>query len=147
MFPALPVQRDPHGHHELGSGQVEISHHLSAGMFNLESGVELEEVIIAIRVIEILHSPGTPVPHQLRQAHGGRLHLSDRLLVSHTDGRLLDDLLVSPLNAAVAREDTDGGAYSRIVQRVHKLCSVRNSHRTHQQAAGPQDAGRFSPFS
>ncbi|CAN7994539.1 unnamed protein product, partial [Ixodes pacificus] len=67
----------------------------------LQPGIELEEVEIAIFVVEILHGAGTDVAHHLGKPHGS---LEER----SANGGLLYDLLVAPLDGAVPAEEGDG---------------------------------------
>lgn len=54
---------------QLGSRQVDISHHLSTGVFHLQTRVELQEVEAAVLAVEVLHCTCTDVPHHLSQLH------------------------------------------------------------------------------
>ena len=54
---------------QLGSRQVDISHHLRTGVFHLQTRVELQEVEAAILAVEILYCTCTDVTHHLSQLH------------------------------------------------------------------------------
>lgn len=53
----------------LSGRQVDISYHLSAGVFHLQTGVELQEVETAILAVEVLHSSCADVTDHLSQPH------------------------------------------------------------------------------
>lgn len=54
---------------QLGGRQVDISHHLSAGVFHLQTRVELQEVEAAVLAVEILYCTSADIPHHLSQLH------------------------------------------------------------------------------
>lgn len=54
---------------QLGSGQVDVGHHLGAGMLHLQAGVEFQEVEAAILAVEVFHRARTYVPDHFSQLH------------------------------------------------------------------------------
>lgn len=54
---------------QLGSRQVDISHHFCAGVLHLQAGVELQEVKAAILAVEVLHGTCADIPNHLSQLH------------------------------------------------------------------------------
>lgn len=54
---------------QLGSRQVDVSHHLRTGVLHLQTGIKLQEVEAAILAVEVLHCTSTDVPHHLSQLH------------------------------------------------------------------------------
>lgn len=54
---------------QLGRRQVDVGHHLGAGVLHLQTGVELQEVEAAVLAVEVLHGPGADVAHHLCQLH------------------------------------------------------------------------------
>ena len=76
-------------------------------MLDLEAGVDLEEGDVALRTDEELAGAGTDVPGAAQDLLGGPQELGV-LLVGDERGRgLLDELLVAPLEGAVAGGDDD----------------------------------------
>lgn len=54
---------------QLGSGQVDVGHHLGARVFHLKTRVELQEIEAAVLAVEVLDCTGTYVTHHLSQLH------------------------------------------------------------------------------
>lgn len=52
---------------QLGSRQIDISHHFSAGVLHLQAGVEFQEVEAAILAVEVLHCTRTDIPNHFSQ--------------------------------------------------------------------------------
>ncbi|PNY27761.1 Uncharacterized protein TCAP_02317 [Tolypocladium capitatum] len=103
-----PVQGQTHGDLKLGGGQVNAADHLSRGVLDLETRVELEEVELVVGVrVQVLDGAGGDVADELAEADGGVLHGLEGVGLGDGDGGLLDDLLVPPLDGAVAAEEGD----------------------------------------
>ena len=99
-----PRQRQPGSDIELESDEIETGDVLGHRVFDLQPGVHLEEEDPAGPVGEELHRPGAQVADRL----GGRPRgVHERLAQARADplderrGRLLDDLLVAPLQGAL----------------------------------------------
>ena len=105
------VQGDAHGDLELGGGEVGAGDALGDGMLDLQTGVELEEEVVAgVGVEEVLDGTGTDVSDGLGEALGGALHLTEGL-GGNNDGRsLLEDLLEATLGGAITSVESDGVA-------------------------------------
>ncbi len=104
----LDGQRLAGGDPELLMHQVDSRHHLGDRVLDLQPGVHLEEVEVALGVDQELDRAGPFVVGGF--GHGDR-GLAERLALparEDTGGRLLDELLVAALNRAVAfaQEDT-----------------------------------------
>lgn len=56
-------------HLELRCRQIDISHHLCAGVLHLQAGIQLQKVEAAILAVQIFHSASTHISH-----HFGKLH-------------------------------------------------------------------------
>ena len=75
------------------------------GMLDLQPRVELDEVERAVRADEELERAGVRVADRAHRALGGGLHLLARLGRQRRRRRLLDQLLVPPLDRALALAD------------------------------------------
>ena len=73
-------------------------------MLDLEASVHLEEVEVLVHVEQELHGPRAHVVHGARGRDRDLAHLLADLLGEHRAGGLLDDLLVAPLDRALALE-------------------------------------------
>ena len=76
-------------------------------MLDLEPRVHLEEIEVAVRPDDELHGAGASVAHGLRERHSLCAHCRARLLVQERRRRLLQDLLVAPLDGAFALAEMD----------------------------------------
>lgn len=75
---------------QLGSRQVDVSHHLGAGVLHLQTGVELQEVEAAVLAIEVLHCTCADVSHHLSQLHCTlRRENNSMLTIEHLYGGLV----------------------------------------------------------
>lgn len=100
------VERDAHADLELCGGQVDVGDHLGRRVFHLEARVELEEAErVCLGHVEVLDRPERDVANEAREAHRRLLELLERVRRGDRHRRLLDDLLVTPLNGAVASKD------------------------------------------
>ena len=77
------------------------------GMLHLEPRVHLEEIEIAVLVDDELDRAGGVVADRLGQRDGLRAHRLARLGVEERARRLLDDLLIAPLDRAFALIEMD----------------------------------------
>ncbi|GAA3097038.1 hypothetical protein GCM10020254_47930 [Streptomyces goshikiensis] len=103
-------QRRALGHTQLEGDEVEAEDGLGDGVFHLEAGVHLQEVRAAVGGDEEFDGAGAPVGDG---AGGGRGGLVEALAQGVREaGRrgLLDDLLVAPLEGAVAGAERPDGA-------------------------------------
>mmetsp|Transcript_13887 Transcript_13887/g.33108 ORF Transcript_13887/g.33108 Transcript_13887/m.33108 type:complete len:869 (-) Transcript_13887:356-2962(-) len=105
------VQGDAHGNLELDGGEVGAGDALGDGMLDLQTGVQLEEEVVAgVGVEEVLDGTGSDVADGLGEALGGALHLAEGF-AGDDDGRsLLEDLLEAALGGAVTSVEGDGVA-------------------------------------
>lgn len=62
-----PRAWSPFPHLKLSGRQVDISNHFCAGVFHLQTGIQLQEVEAAILAVEIFNCPCTHVAHGLGQ--------------------------------------------------------------------------------
>ena len=105
------VKRNAHGNLELGGGEVGAGDALGDGMLYLETGVELEEEVVAgVGVEEVLDGTGSDVADGLGEALGGALHLAEGFGGDDDGGSLLEDLLEAALGGAIASVESDGVA-------------------------------------
>ena len=79
-------------------------------MLDLQPGVHLEEIEVAVLVDDELDRAGALVVDGLGQRHGLLAHRLAGLLVEKRRRRLLDDLLVAALDRAFALAEIDGVA-------------------------------------
>ena len=102
-------QRLPVGDTKLLAHQVYTGNHLAHRMFHLQAGVHLDEVELTVLVKEFQRTSRAVAELPGR----GDRDLSDTLPlrgVQRRRGRFLDDLLVPPLNRAVAFAEMDDTA-------------------------------------
>src|ERR1041385_6077037 len=118
--PAAPARVDPSlvvaeglagGDADLRAHEVDAVHLLGHRVLDLEAGVDLVEVELrrlgVADVVEELGGAGIPVADLLGQlAHGGA-DADAVLVVEGGAGRLLDELLVAALHAALALAEVD----------------------------------------
>mmetsp|Transcript_16628 Transcript_16628/g.27222 ORF Transcript_16628/g.27222 Transcript_16628/m.27222 type:complete len:314 (+) Transcript_16628:135-1076(+) len=102
---------------------VDARHQFRHRVLHLQPGVHLQEVEVLLRVAEHLHRARAVVVHPARQPHGLLLHGQPRGRVDHAGGRLLDDLLVAPLDGALALGE--GGHRAVLVRQDVDLDVVR----------------------
>ena len=87
--------------------QVEPGDELGDRVLHLKPRVHLEEIEIALLVDDELDGAGRVVADRLGERHGLRAHRLARLGVEERARRLLDDLLVAPLDRAFALAEMD----------------------------------------
>src|SRR5207302_675703 len=84
-------------------------HELADGVFHLQARIELDEVERAVRSDEELEGAGIEIPDLPARARDRLLHLLPARFVERRRRRFLDQLLVTPLDRALAfteREDS-----------------------------------------
>ena len=84
---------------------VDAGDHLGDRVLHLHAGVHLEEVEIVVLVDEELAGAGADVVHRLGRRDRRRAHLGAQLGRDAIAGRLLDHLLVTALDRALALEE------------------------------------------
>src|SRR5438874_9826925 len=89
--------RDP----ELLPDEVDAGHELGHRMLDLDAAVQLQEPEVASREHE-LRRPGAHVADRAREAHSRVRNRPAELRVERGGGRLLEHLLVPPLDRAFA---------------------------------------------
>ena len=87
--------------------QIDPRHQLGHRMLDLDPRVHFEEVKVAIGVGQELYRSGAVVTHRLRGLHRDRAHLSAHLGRDERRRRLLDHLLIAPLDGTFALEYMD----------------------------------------
>src|SRR5690349_24738141 len=87
---------------ELLADDVDPGHELRHGVLHLEPRVQLDEVEAAVRAEQELECPRVPVADRAARALRRRLHRLARLWRQSSRRRLLDQLLVAPLDRAFA---------------------------------------------
>ena len=97
----LPTQWIPRRHTDLLLDQVHAGHQLRHRVLDLDSGVHLEEVELAIDEEE-LHGTRSPIPHGPSRFDRHPAHPLAQRLVHDRGGRLLDQFLVAALDRALA---------------------------------------------
>ena len=100
-------QRLAGGDPQLRLHQVDVGDLLGHGVLDLDARVHLDEDVVALGVEQELHRAGVAVADLLREPHRVRAHPVAELGVEVGGGRDLDDLLVPPLDRAVALEEVD----------------------------------------
>jgi hypothetical protein len=80
---------------------------LGDGVFHLQTGVDLDEVVLAALVQQELHGAGVLIAHVLGQAHRVVAHLVADLRVQLGGRGDLHHLLVATLHRAVALKQVD----------------------------------------
>ena len=105
--PLVKGQRLAAGDAQLPFHQVEPGDHLGDRVFHLQAGVHLQEVKILLRVHDELDRARIDVVGGARQVAGGLAHALAQFRTDRGRGRLLDHLLVAPLDGAFALAQVD----------------------------------------
>ena len=100
------------GDQHLLAHEVEAGHELGHRVLDLDAGVHLEEEVVTVAVEEALDRPGPAVADGPRRVHRDGADPLTELRRDRRGRRLLDELLVAPLNRAVALAEVDDGAVS-----------------------------------
>ena len=90
--------------------QVEPGRRLRDRVLDLDARVHLHEVELLVRVDQELHRPGALVADRLGPGHRRLAHPPPQVVADVGGGRLLDQLLLPPLDRAVALAEVDGVA-------------------------------------
>src|SRR6185312_9153606 len=99
------------GDAELLTHDVDTGDELCHRVLDLEACVQLDEVEAPVRAEQELERPGVAVANRAARALGGGLHRLPRLGRQRRRRRLLDQLLVTPLDRALA-----------LAEREHTAC-------------------------
>src|SRR5262249_51792604 len=94
---------------DLQSHEIEAGHQLGDRMLHLEPGVHLEEVELAVRREHELDGAGTDVADGPNHDDRRNAHARAQPSVDARRWRLLEHLLVSPLDRALALEEMHDG--------------------------------------
>jgi hypothetical protein len=100
------TRRDP----QLCVHEIDPRHPLGDRMLDLEARVHLQEVEAAVVGDEELHGAGVGIADAARRGDRGGGEAVAQRRVHHRRWRFLDDLLVPPLNRALALAEVHGGA-------------------------------------
>ncbi len=105
--PRLPL---PGRHPQLQLDQVQAEDLLGDRVLHLEPGVHLheEELLRPVAAHDELHRPGPDVADRAGRLDRGGAHGAALRFIQQRRGRLLDDLLVPPLQRALALAQVDG---------------------------------------
>ncbi len=98
------------GHQDLRLDQVDARDHLRHRVLDLDAGVHLDEVIVALLVDDELDGARIVVIGQFHQPHGRFAHGLPGFDGQAGSGTLLDQLLVAALHGAVALPEVEGVA-------------------------------------
>ena len=104
------AERRSGGDLELAARDVDRGHGLGDRMLDLDPRVHLEEGVAAVGLEQELGGAGADVSDLGRKAQGGGAQLGAQLLADPGGGRLLEHLLVTPLDRAVALSQMHGPA-------------------------------------
>src|SRR2546428_652723 len=131
------ARRDP----ELERDEIETGDHLRNWVLDLQARVHLEEVEPPVHLDQELHRPGVHVSRALGDADGGRTQLRAQGVGDARPRRLLDQLLVTPLDRAVTFSEPDDVA--ALVREYLHLDVARAPDLTLQvQSGGAEGRGR-----
>ena len=92
---------------DLFTDDVDAGHALGNRVLDLQAGVDLEEVELAVRRQDELDRSGAPVAHRAARGDRSLAHAGAQLGGQRGGGGLFDDLLVAALDAALALEQVD----------------------------------------
>src|SRR4029450_2811630 len=101
-----PPARDPH----LFADDVPPCHQLRHRVLDLQPAVDLDEVERATGADEELEGPRVAIADRSTRAFDRSLHRLSRLVVQGCGGRLLDQLLVAPLDRAFALAESENAS-------------------------------------
>ena len=125
------------GQLQLGLDQIHAIDCLGDGMLHLETGVHLQEVELPLGVHQELDGARPPVAGLPHQGHGGPAEGLAQGQINHGAGRLLDDLLVAPLQAALALAEKYSAALA-IAEDLHLDVARRGQVALHEDGAVPE---------
>ena len=95
------------GDEDLGTHQVHAGDHLGDGVFHLDAGVHLDEIVVAVLVHQEFHRTGRHIAHVLGHFDGVGIEPLSGLLGHAEGGGELHHLLIAPLEGAVALAQVD----------------------------------------
>ena len=98
------------GDQHLLAHEVEAGDELGHRVLDLDAGVHLEEEVVPVAVEEALDRPGPAVADRPRRVHRDGADPLAQLRRDRRGRRLLDELLMAPLNRAVPLAEVDDGA-------------------------------------
>src|SRR2546421_177409 len=101
------VERAQHAPPRLLPIEIEAGHELGDGVLDLDARVHLEEVVVALTVEQALDGPGALVADRPSSVDRDLADAGPELVVDRRRRRLLDELLVAPLDRAVALDEAD----------------------------------------
>ena len=102
------VERDAHGHVDLGRREGDAGDALGDRVLDLEARVELEEVVVArLHDVHVLDGAGRLVAERLAEVDGGLHHVDEDVIGDHQGRALLEDLLEAALGRAVTPAEGD----------------------------------------
>ena len=104
------VERFAGGDAQLPLDEVEAGDHLGDGVLDLQAGVHLEEVEVAVRLGEAFDGAGVVVAEGLDRLDGAAGEAGAEVGRDGGAGRFLDHLLVAALDGAVALTQVADGA-------------------------------------
>ena len=105
------VQPGALGDEQLGAHEVDVRRLLGDRVLDLDPRVHLDEDVLALLVVdEELHGAGVHVAHVRGELHGVRADAVAERRIEVRRRRDLDDLLVAPLDRAVALEEVHEAA-------------------------------------
>src|SRR3972149_3363696 len=121
---------------------VHAGDHFRDGVLDLEACVHLQEVEVVVFVDEELDGAGVDVLHRLRGLHGDLAHARPQVGIHMHRGRFFDNLLVPPLQAALALVEVDD-----VAVRVGQQLDLDMPRAGDQllQVDRPVAEGRFGP--
>ena len=97
------------GDPDLLQHEVDVGDHLGDGMLDLDAGIHLDEIEFAV-LIEKFDGADAEIFHLPHRLGAGRADLCARRGAKNRRGAFLPDLLVAPLQRAVALAEMDGAA-------------------------------------
>ena len=107
-----PGQRRAAGHRKLRADEIDADDLLGHRMLDLQPRVHLEKIEVAFRRDDELDGAGAAVVDAARRRHRRRGHALAKLVAVARRRRLLDHLLMPPLDGAVALEEVDDVAFA-----------------------------------
>ena len=117
-LPDLRRQRLPLGHDDLQPHQVQPEDALRDRMLDLQASIHLQEIELAVRREQELDCAGADVANCLAGPHRGATNGRAQVLVECARRCLFDDLLVPPLDGALALQEMHDVAV-RIAEDLH----------------------------
>ena len=100
-------QRFAGGHAQLPFHQVQAGDHFGDRVLDLQPGVDLHEIEVAVRIDDELHGAGVDIPDRTRGGDRGLAHGRAQLRGQERGGRFLQHLLVAALGRAFALVEVD----------------------------------------